>query len=144
LFYSGMGIETIGEAWNFSWEIYIRCLDDGREGLKHRRRCDYWKSLDLETLVCTRGRDFPIARVAECLRCPRCGCRKVSVMFGPPKVPQRNAAAAGSPETGGGEMKVTTERQIQKIFLCFEAAPHGGAKTVPSFFARAAAIWVTS
>ena len=27
-----MGIETIGEAWNLSWELYVRCLYDGREG----------------------------------------------------------------------------------------------------------------
>ena len=51
-------------------------------------------STDLETLVCTRGRDFPLARIAERLRCPRCGCRQVSVMFSPPKTPQLNAAAA--------------------------------------------------
>jgi hypothetical protein len=89
-----MGIETLGEAWNYSWELHVRCLDDGREGLKHKRRCGYRKYLDLETLVCTRGRDFPLARVAERLRCPRCGCREVSVMFSPPKTPQLNAAAA--------------------------------------------------
>jgi hypothetical protein len=90
-----MGIETIGEAWNLSWEIHIRCLDDGREGLKHKRGCGYRKYLDLETLVCTRGRDFPLARVADRLRCPRCGCRHVSVMFSPPTIPQPNSAAAG-------------------------------------------------
>ena len=68
-----MSVETLGEAWKLSWEIYVRCLDDGREGLKHKRRCGYRKYLDLETLVCTRGRDFPIARIAQRLRCPRCG-----------------------------------------------------------------------
>jgi hypothetical protein len=57
-----MGVETLGEAWNLSWQIHVRCLHDGREGLKHKRACGYRKSLDLETLVCTRGRDFPIAR----------------------------------------------------------------------------------
>ena len=89
-----MGIETLGEAWNFSWEIHVRCLDDGREGLKRRKPCGYRKYLDLETLVCTRGRDFPLARIAERLRCPRCGCRQVSVMFSPPKIPQQNAMSA--------------------------------------------------
>jgi hypothetical protein len=89
-----MSVATLGEAWNLSWQIHVRCLDDGREGLKHRKRCAYRKSLDLETLVCTRGRDFPIARIADRLRCPRCGCREVSVMFSPPKNPQLNAMAA--------------------------------------------------
>jgi len=90
-----VGIETLGEAWNLSWQIYVRYLYDGREGMKHRRECGYRKYLDLETLVCTRGRDFPIARIAERLRCPRCGCRDISVMFSPPKTPQLRAAAAG-------------------------------------------------
>ena len=62
----------------------MRCLHDGKEGLKHRRDCNFRRELDLETLVCTRGRAFPLGRLAERLRCPRCGCRRVSVMFGPP------------------------------------------------------------
>jgi hypothetical protein len=89
-----MGVETLGESWNLSWEIYVRCLYDGREGMKHKRACAYRKYLDLETLVCTRGRDFPIARIADRLRCPRCGCRHMSVMFSPPKNPQLATAAA--------------------------------------------------
>ena len=89
-----MAVETLGEAWNLSWQIHVRCLEDGRQGMKHRRSCDYRKYLDLETLVCTRGRDFPIARIAERLRCPRCGCRDMSVMFSPPKNPQIDAMAA--------------------------------------------------
>jgi hypothetical protein len=89
-----MGIETLGEAWNFSWTIHIRCLDDGREGLKHKRCCDFRTELDLTTLVCTRGHDFPLARLSERLRCPRCGCRRVAVMFGPSTVERRSAVAA--------------------------------------------------
>ena len=89
-----MSVETLGEAWNLSWQIHVRCLDDGRDGMKHRRNCTYRKYLDLETLVCTRGRDFPIARIAERLRCPRCGCREMSVMFKPPDNPQLNTLDA--------------------------------------------------
>lgn len=62
----------------------MRCLHDGKEGLKHRRDCNFRCELDLETLVCTRGRAFPFGRLAERLRYPRCGCRRVAVMFGPP------------------------------------------------------------
>jgi hypothetical protein len=57
--------------------------------------------LDLETLVCTRGRDFPIAHIADRLRCTRCGCRRVGVMFGPPKIPVSSAAAAMRTATPG-------------------------------------------
>ena len=54
-----------GLAWNLSWHMHMRCLDDGMEGLKHKRECGHRVELDLQTLVCTRGRDFPIARIAE-------------------------------------------------------------------------------
>ena len=87
--------ETLGEAWNWGWGITIRCLDDGREGLKHRKRCNYRRELDVMTLVCTRGRDFPLVKLSERLRCPQCGCRNVAVMFVTP--PTSNALAAGVP-----------------------------------------------
>jgi hypothetical protein len=79
-----MPVETLGEAFDLSWSVHMRCLHDGKEGLKHRRDCNFRRELDFETLVCTRGRAFPLGRLAERLRCPRCGCRRVAVMFGPP------------------------------------------------------------
>ena len=79
-----MTVETIGQAFSLGWRIHMRCLDDGMEGLKHKRECGFRAELHMETLVATRGRDFPLARIAERLRCPRCGCRRVAVMFGPP------------------------------------------------------------
>jgi hypothetical protein len=92
-----MSVETLGEAWSFGWKIHIRCLYDGREGMKHKRSCGFRQELDLMTLGCTRGRDFPLARIAERLRCPRCGCREVSVMFTTPPTTQRTAAAVRLP-----------------------------------------------
>jgi hypothetical protein len=92
-----MAVETLGEAWTFGWKIHIRCLYDGREGLKHKSRCSYRAELDMMTLVTTRGRDFPLARLAERLRCPRCGCREISVMFNTPPTTQRVAAATRLP-----------------------------------------------
>ena len=89
-----MGIETLGEAWNASWTLTMRCLDNGMEGYKHKRECDYRLALDVETLVAPRGRDF--AKLAERLRCPRCGCRRVAVMFGATaNTSNVRAAAAG-------------------------------------------------
>jgi hypothetical protein len=76
-----------------NWRVHVRCLDDGREGMKRKRECGYRKHLDIETLVATRGRAFPLARLAQCLLCPRCGCRDVAVIFDLPPVSQTNAAA---------------------------------------------------
>jgi hypothetical protein len=79
-----MAVETLGEALDLSWRVHMRCLDDGHEGLKRRLPCNHRLELDLQTLVCTRGRDFPIGMLQQRLRCPRCGCRRIGVMFGPP------------------------------------------------------------
>ena len=43
------------------------------------------KELDMETLVWTRGRAFPLSRLESRLRCPRCGSRYVVVLYEPPR-----------------------------------------------------------
>jgi hypothetical protein len=48
------------------------------------RRCVYRKQLDLETLVATRGPNFPLSRLEARLMCPACGSRLVTVVFEPP------------------------------------------------------------
>ena len=39
---------------------------------------------DMQTLVTTRGRDFPLARLASRLRCPNCGDQTLHVLFDVP------------------------------------------------------------
>lgn len=56
-----MAIETIGEAMDFSWCVTVRCAHGLRDGMKRVRECVYGGELDLQTLVWTRGRDFPLA-----------------------------------------------------------------------------------
>jgi hypothetical protein len=81
-----MAVETIGEAISFGWPVFIRCKYGRAEdaGPKSSRACLYRQELDLETLVCTRGRDFPLSQLESRLRCPRCGNRKIAVLFEPP------------------------------------------------------------
>ena len=62
----------------------MQCADGYREGTKPLRRCVYRKQLDLETLVCTRGPNFPLSRLESRLMCPACGNRCVTVVFKPP------------------------------------------------------------
>src|SRR6476661_4962676 len=67
-----------------------RSLLGKREGMKTRRECQYTRELDLETLVWTRGPNFPLSSLDGRLMCPRCwspacgryvsaahGCRKI-------------------------------------------------------------------
>ena len=81
-----MAVETLGEAWNTGWRVTMRCAWGNRDGLKSIKQCMYRRELDLETLVCTRGRDFPLSRLETRLRCPRCGSRRVVVLFQPPDI----------------------------------------------------------
>ena len=88
-----MSFETLGDAWSLSWRLGMQCLDDGKRGLTHGRACDFKTDLDVPTLVCTMGRGFPLAQLASRLRCPRCGCAQVVVLFDPPT--NTNARRAG-------------------------------------------------
>ncbi len=73
-----MGVETIGEAFSLGWRVVPVARGAAR------RECTYRRELDLETLVCTRGRAFPLSSLETRLRCPRCGNRRMVVMFEPP------------------------------------------------------------
>ena len=81
-----MSIETIGEAYSLGWRVTARCAHGREDGpsSKSSRQCIYRKGLDMETLVWTRGKAFPLSRLESRLRCPRCGSRNVVVLFQPP------------------------------------------------------------
>jgi hypothetical protein len=48
------------------------------------RRRLYRQQLDLDTLVCTQGPNFPLSRLESRLMCTACGSRSVTVVFEPP------------------------------------------------------------
>lgn len=79
-----MAIETIGDAFSASWRVRVRCAWGKHDGMKSVRSCVEGAELDLQTLVWTRGRDFPLARLESRLKCPRCGSRRVSLLFDVP------------------------------------------------------------
>jgi hypothetical protein len=72
-----MEVETLGVARSLGWKVHMRCANGYREEARSMRRCVYHKQLDLETLVATRGPNFPISR----LMCQACGNRRVTVVF---------------------------------------------------------------
>jgi hypothetical protein len=80
-----MAVETLKDALSAGWRVHARCVggkvDDGRSAAKCVNRAE----LDLETLVWTRG-NIPIALLSERMRCPRCGNRRVSLIFEPPSL----------------------------------------------------------
>jgi len=82
-----MAIETLGEACSQGWSVAVRCAFGRSESPRSQssRECSYRKELDMETLVWTRGRVFPLSRLESRLRCPRCGSRYVVVLYEPPR-----------------------------------------------------------
>jgi hypothetical protein len=87
-------VETIGEAFSLGWQLKARCAFGNREGMKSVRQCTWSYDLDMLTLVATRGRDFPLAMLASRLRCPRCGSRRMAVVFMPPSEGDKRRGAA--------------------------------------------------
>lgn len=54
------------------------------------------ESLDLPTLVWTRGAAFPVCSLESRMKCPLCGSRRVALIFGLPKEPNRQIAGMPS------------------------------------------------
>ena len=82
-----MAIETLGEACSQGWRVTVRCSYGRTESPRSQssRECNYRKELDVEILVWTPGRAFPLSRLESRLRCPRCGSRCVVVLYQPPR-----------------------------------------------------------
>ncbi len=94
-----MSIEAIGEAWRHGWRITARCAFGNRDGMKSIRPCSLSYDLDLRTLIWTRGVPFPLSEFGAGLNCPRCGSRRVALIFHAPGEPQ-TGRAANSCQTG--------------------------------------------
>jgi hypothetical protein len=79
-----MEVETLGVARSLGWRVHMRCANGYRLETRSMRKCVYRKQLDLETLVCTRGPNFPLSRLESRFMCPACGNRRVILVFEPP------------------------------------------------------------
>lgn len=62
-------------------EFTVRCAAGNQDGMYRHPECLYRRELDLETLVCTRGRAFSLSPLESRPKCPRCGSRQVVVVF---------------------------------------------------------------
>jgi hypothetical protein len=77
-------VQTLGEAYSAGWGIRVRCGRLERSGCFKQDPCRWEADLRMETLTATRGRGFPLARLASRLRCPNCGEMGVQVLFDVP------------------------------------------------------------
>ena len=87
-----MAVETLGDAYSLGWQVTVRCAAGRQEAMHRHRECVHSARLDMETLVWTRGRAFPLSKLSSRLRCPRCGSRHVVLLYHAPATP--NAATS--------------------------------------------------
>ena len=80
-------IETLSEAKANGMRITARCALGKQVGMHRIRECVYRYELDIETLVWTRGAQFPVSMLEGRLKCPRCGSRRVVLLFDLPGHP---------------------------------------------------------
>jgi hypothetical protein len=83
-----MVVTTLGEAFRLGWRARAHCLQFGpmaKSGAGRRTNvCRTVEDLDLATVIWTRGEAFPLDMLETRLKCPRCGGRRVQVIFEPP------------------------------------------------------------
>ena len=84
-----MAIETLKDALSAGWRVRARCVDGQVDYTRSKAKCRYQAELSLETLVWTRGRNMPLAGLSDRMMCPRCGGRRVNLIFEPPPMADR-------------------------------------------------------
>jgi hypothetical protein len=80
--YFAVMVSTLGDAHDLGWRIRARCALGKGPGMKSIRECHQRFELEVRTLLWTRGRDFPIGRLASRLRC-RAAARRGGRLFEP-------------------------------------------------------------
>jgi hypothetical protein len=100
-----MQVETLREALAAGWRVHARCLEGTLEYTRSKAKCRHQAELSLETLAWTPGRNMPLSGLRERMMCPRCGNRRVNLIFEPP------AARSGRLAEGHG----TTRRPRQSV-----------------------------
>ena len=84
-----MPIETLKDALSAGWRVHARCIDGKVDNTRSMAKCHYRAELDLETLVWTRGPHMSLAGLNDRMMCPRCGNRRVNLIFEPPTIAGR-------------------------------------------------------
>jgi hypothetical protein len=79
----------LGESLDLGRKLRVYCREGKGSAMKKHRACTASIDADLETLVRTRGRDFPIGWLSTRVKCPRCHSRHVVIAFEPPASPAR-------------------------------------------------------
>jgi hypothetical protein len=73
---------TLGQAHAGRWRLFVHCAWGKRLGMKSIRECISSAELDLETLIWTRGKDFPVDKLtSQRLRCPKCRSLRVRLRW---------------------------------------------------------------
>lgn len=106
-----MEIETLGDAFTHSVKIRMYCAEGPHTGgMKRGRECHFSYTLDMMTMLATRGRKFPVTMLNSRLKCPSCGSSPVRVFLDVPSQPKPEAARGVAPD-------VVKAEELQKRIL---------------------------
>jgi hypothetical protein len=86
-----MAILTLGDAFDAGWRVRTKCLGLLFIEDKLFGGCGGKSDLSMETLVWTRGRALPLSKLPERLKCPRCGSRRIRLLYDIPAEPGAGA-----------------------------------------------------
>ena len=95
---AGMGVQTIGEAYQAGWRIHVRCAW-GRREAKERARLSRKGRAGPAHADLDKRRRLPAHQLEAWLKCPMCGSRKVSVIFDVPSWCRCDRAGHTEPST---------------------------------------------
>jgi hypothetical protein len=98
--------QTLGAAFLAGLQVHAMCRRGNRIGIVKVEPCGYDAMLELESLIWTRGAKYPCWRLAQRLKCPRCGGMSIEVAW----VPGTSPAA----------------RRSRDLYQCAVAAGHAG------------------
>ena len=65
----------------------MRCRHVAKEGTAEAGRCGFRLTLDMDTLVVSKGPSFELAKLAARLICPKCRGREISIVWFPSETP---------------------------------------------------------
>jgi hypothetical protein len=77
-------ISTLGEAHDHGWIIKVYCREGYIDNRTSQSKCHWSYTPDMMTLLLTRGRNFPLLRLDQMVKCPNCGRRDLQIAISIP------------------------------------------------------------
>jgi hypothetical protein len=72
-------IMTLGQAADRDLTLRLYCRGGAGQAMKRHRPCIAAYEIDIETLIWTRGREYPLKALHRIMKCPACNSRLIQI-----------------------------------------------------------------